>query len=183
MGSTQKNSVALKTKQTPPPLSLSLLFVWVNTDGNTSGRSDLEFWVYITTCISMHAFNLSTYLHTSASPLLAIHRYVHRKFYSVYTWWQAHTQIPEYWRHTLYSLSLSLEEILKLENLFYMINSSADKSKQAFVIPRKDIALYMFYMSWKAFYPNVVANSITSGPEDTAAMWPRNKWLSMPPHL
>lgn len=27
-----------------------------------------------------------------------------------------------------------------------MINSSADKSKQALVIPRKDIALYMFYV-------------------------------------
>lgn len=86
-------------------------------------------------------------------------------------------------RHTLYSLSLFLEEIIKLENLFYMIDSSADKVEDAFLIPRKDIEFYMFYVSWKVFYANVVANRITLEPEDTAAMWSRNKLLSMSPHL
>lgn len=62
-----------------------------------------------------------------------------------------------------------------------MIDSSADKSKDAFVIPRKDIEFYMFYVSLKVFYPNVEANSITLEPEDTAVMWSRN--VSMSPHL
>lgn len=47
----------------------------------------------------------------------------------------------------IYSPSLFLEEVIKLENLFYMIDSSADKMKDAVVISRKDIEFYMFYVS------------------------------------